>query len=176
MHAPLFDASDPETPAKPDWAVRKDAIRTSLGGKAWNPSQKLSPDTMAAIRTLNAQYPEQFTPSVLAKHFDVSFEAMRRILKSKWRPSEVEEDGRRNRWEKRGERAWTSLADEGHKPPRKWREKGVGTVRQGVDLDGVERWKRSEWWRRKTWWEREVVESVLGGKGGERVAKNDILV
>jgi hypothetical protein len=117
---------------------------------------------MDAIRSLNESYPQQFTPQVLHKHFGVSFEAIRRILKSKWRPSTTEAEDRRKRWEKRGKQIWEKLADEGVKPPKKWQEMGIGGPKKGED--GVPRWKKGEWQRRKGWWEREVVEGALGAK------------
>ncbi|KAF2664027.1 hypothetical protein BT63DRAFT_361921, partial [Microthyrium microscopicum] len=57
----------------------------------WNPKgKKLSPDTMDGIRALHAQYPTHFTTPVLAKHFEITPEAIRRILKSRWTPSAKE--------------------------------------------------------------------------------------
>lgn len=125
---------------------------------------------MAALRTLHAEYPEQFTPQKLHEHFGVSLDAIKRILKSSWKPSEDEEDDRRDRWEKRGKKVWSELSDKGHKPPRKWRDMGVGAPKE--DEDGVERWKRSEHKRRKDWWETEVIGKAL--EGGESKMEDDM--
>jgi hypothetical protein len=103
---------------------------------------------------------------VLKKRFQISYEALRRIVKGKWKPSESEAEDRRKRWEKRGDTVWEALADEGHKPPRKWRERGVG----GKGEDGVEKWKKGEAFRRKSWWEKEVLGKALGEKGEGKVA------
>ena len=51
---------------------------------------------------------------------------MRRIIKSKWRANEEEEEARRKRWDRRGEAIWTQMVEMGIKPPKKWRAMGVG--------------------------------------------------
>ncbi|KAJ8108719.1 hypothetical protein OPT61_g7978 [Boeremia exigua] len=112
--------------SRPAWQAEKDAIKKKLDGEAWNPRKKLSPDTMEGIRHLHQTQPEKFTTPVLAEHFKVSSEAIRRILKSKWRPSDEEHDERMRRWDKRGERIWSNLVEMGIKPPKRWREMGVG--------------------------------------------------
>jgi Neugrin len=147
---------------KEHWQRRKASIAAKNLSQPWNPKSKLSPDTMAAIRTLNEQYPEQFTLQVLRDHFDISHEGLRRILKSRWAPSEQEEEARRKRWEERGKAIWEKLADQGSKPPKKWREMGVGKAKEGED--GVPRWKRTEWRKKSLWWEKEVVGKALGGE------------
>lgn len=116
---------------RPAWQAEKEAIKKKLDGEAWNPRKKLSPDTMEGIRHLNQTQPERFTTPVLAEHFKVSSEAIRRILKSKWRPSDEEHDERMRRWDKRGERIWSNLVEMGIKPPKRWREMGVGRADNG---------------------------------------------
>jgi hypothetical protein len=106
-------------------------LKEKLGGEAWNPRKKLSPDAMEGIRHLHDTQPEKFTTPILAEHFKVSPEAIRRILKSKWRPSDEEYEDRMERWNKRGERIWTNLVEMGVKPPKKWREMGVGRATGG---------------------------------------------
>lgn len=113
------------------WQIQKAAMKEKLGGEAWNPRKKLSPDTMEGIRHLHSTQPDKFTTSILATHFKVSPEAIRRILKSKWRPSDEEYEDRMQRWNKRGERIWTNLVEMGVKPPKKWREMGVGRATGG---------------------------------------------
>ncbi|KAH7398843.1 required for respiratory growth protein 9, mitochondrial [Phaeosphaeria sp. MPI-PUGE-AT-0046c] len=113
------------------WQIQKAAMKEKLGGEAWNPRKKLSPDTMEGIRHLHSTQPDKFTSSILASHFKVSPEAIRRILKSKWRPSDEEYEDRMQRWNKRGERIWTNLVEMGVKPPKKWREMGVGRATGG---------------------------------------------
>ena len=43
---------------------------------------------MDGLRALHSHNPEQFTTPVLAAQFRISPEAVRRILKSKWQPSD----------------------------------------------------------------------------------------
>lgn len=116
---------------RPAWQIHKEAVKEKLGGAAWNPRKKLSPDTMEGIRHLHQSQPQRFTTSVLAQHFKVSPEAVRRILKSRWRPSDEEHDERLRRWDKRGEKIWTNLVELGIKPPKRWREMGVGRAGDG---------------------------------------------
>lgn len=110
---------------KEPWQIYKDALRLKFPS-GWNPRRKLSPDAMEGVRALHSQYPDHFTTPVLASHFKMSAEAIRRILKSKWRPSGEEEEDRRRRWDRRGEKIWTSLVDQGVHPPKRWREMGIG--------------------------------------------------
>ena len=114
-----------------EWQIQKSALSEKFGSAGWMPRKRLSPDTLEGIRALHAQYPDKFTTPILADQFKVSPEAIRRILKSKWRPSEEEEDRRRQRWEKRGENIWSQKVEVGIKPPKKWRDLGVGKHDEG---------------------------------------------
>ncbi|KAA6414416.1 MAG: required for respiratory growth mitochondrial [Lasallia pustulata] len=109
------------------WQSQKSALAAKFGAQGWAPRKRLSPDALEGIRALHAQYPEIYTTPVLADQFKVSPEAVRRILKSKWRPNEEEEADRRQRWDKRGESIWSQMVELGIKPPKKWREMGIGT-------------------------------------------------
>lgn len=101
---------------KPEnWQVQKAALKEKFAD-GWNPTKKLSPDALDGIRTLHAKAPEKFTTAVLAEEFEVSPEAIRRILKSKWRPSEDEMESRRKRWENRHDRIWSRMAELGLRP------------------------------------------------------------
>ena len=111
---------------RPQWQIQKSALKLKLNDAAWNPRKRLSPDALEGIRELHKQYPDKYTTPVLAEQFEVSPEAIRRILKSKWKPSEEEEVDRRKRWDKRGESIWSRWVDMGLKPPKKWREMGIG--------------------------------------------------
>ncbi|MCJ1472214.1 Required for respiratory growth protein 9 mitochondrial [Lambiella insularis] len=117
----------PVTPQEP-WGIQKTALEEKFGEKGWVPRKRLSPDALEGIRALHAQYPQDFSTSALADQFKVSPEAIRRILKSKWRPNEDEDVSRRKRWEKRGETIWNQMAQLGVRPPKKWREIGVGSL------------------------------------------------
>jgi hypothetical protein len=129
---PTITSTNPTTELPPlpkinplDWQVQKHAL-TKKFPPGWVPRKRLSPDTVEGIRNLHAQYPTKYTTPVLADQFKVSPEAIRRILKSKWRPSDEEEEERRERWEKRGKKIWEDLSEKGVKPPRRWRTLGVG--------------------------------------------------
>lgn len=112
------------------WQTQKSALSEKFGPRGWLPRKRLSPDTLEGIRALHAQQPDKFTTPILADQFKVSPEAIRRILKSKWRPKDEEEERRRQRWEKRGENIWSQLVEIGIKPPKKWRDMGVGKSRE----------------------------------------------
>ncbi|KAF1997885.1 hypothetical protein P154DRAFT_496168 [Amniculicola lignicola CBS 123094] len=122
---------EPPPREREPWQIHKEALKAKLGGEAWDPRKKLSPDTQEGIRHLQQTHPDKFTTPVLAAHFKVSPEAIRRILKSKWRPSDEEVEDRLKRWDKRGERIWSNLVELGVKPPKKWREMGVGRALGG---------------------------------------------
>ncbi|KAL3959866.1 hypothetical protein ACCO45_004983 [Purpureocillium lilacinum] len=109
----------------------------------------LSPDALAGIRALNAQFPDVYTTQALADKFEVSAEAIRRILKSKWQPSAAEEEERQQRWFRRGVQVWEHKAALGVKPPRRWRREGVARdpayhERRGQAAERERRWEEEE--------------------------------
>ena len=106
--------------------MREKEVRDKKYPDGWNPLKKLSPDAISGIRALHAQMPLQYTTEALAQEFEVSPEAIRRILRSKWTPNSDEETERQKRWFKRGEAVWSRYAELGMKPPKKWRELGIG--------------------------------------------------
>ena len=114
------------------WQIQKSALSKKFGPTGWSPRKRLSPDTLEGIQALHAQYPDRFTTPILAEQFKVSPEAIRRILKSKWQPKDEEKERRRQRWEKRGESIWGQMVEVGIKPPKKWREMGVGKKKMGA--------------------------------------------
>lgn len=132
---PAEDATEYE---KSQWMIQKKALKEKFGDQAWNPKKRLSPDTLEGIRAMHASDPYRFTTPILAEHFEVSPEAIRRILKSKWLPAAEEAEARRERWERRGEKVWSSLAEIGVKPPKPWRVRGVG---KGEEPGDVPVWK-----------------------------------
>lgn len=116
---------------------------------------------------------------MLADHFKVSPEAIRRILKSKWQPNDTEHEARMERWDKRGERIWSNLVEMGVKPPKKWREMGVGRAMGGERP----RWKgrrrldagvgdsRGEEFRGFAGGEEDIIPTVGGRGQRKRVAE-----
>lgn len=80
------------------------ALREKFHDKGgWNPSKKLSREAMDGIRSIKASNPE-LSSGDIASYFKVSPEAIRRILRSKWRPSPKEQTNISERWERRGQR------------------------------------------------------------------------
>ncbi|WQF81803.1 Putative neugrin/Rrg9 [Colletotrichum destructivum] len=123
----LAGEDDLEGGAKPKrepWQIQKEALKKKFPG-GWNPRKRLSPDAIAGIKALHAQFPEEYTLPTLADKFEVSPEAIRRILKSKWQASPEEEEDRQERWFRRGVNVWSRYAELGMKPPTKWRREGV---------------------------------------------------
>ena len=115
-------------PKKDPWQIQKAALEDKYGEAGWQPRKRLSPDTLDGIRALHASDPAAYSTAVLSEHFKVSADAIRRILRSKWRPNDEESADRKERWEKRGVKKWSEMVDQGVRPPRKWRELGVGSV------------------------------------------------
>lgn len=108
----------------PMWALQKEALKEKFP-EGWQPRKRLSPDAIAGIKELHKQFPDLYTTAALAQKFEVSPEAIRRILKAKWDPTAEEEEARQARWFRRGEAVWTRWAELGLKPPKKWREEGI---------------------------------------------------
>lgn len=127
-HDKKTKASDEDRPKREDWQIQKSANLAKFGDTTWQPRKRLSPDTLEGIRALHASNPAVYSTEILSSQFAVSPENIRRILKSKWRPNDEERQEREKRWERRGVRKWTEMAELGEKPPRKWREMGVGSV------------------------------------------------
>lgn len=110
------------------WMVQKEAVKRKIGGEAWAPPKRLSPDTLEAIRIMHKSDPDKFSTPMLAQQFKQSPEVIRRILRANWQPSEEEVLDRQERWERRGEKIWTKQAELGVRPPKKWREMGVAST------------------------------------------------
>jgi hypothetical protein len=102
-----------------NWQTQKEALGKKLGEQGWQPRKRLSPDTIQGIRALHEQFPARYTTPVLAEHFKISPEAIRRILKSKWTPTVGKMEERRARWAKRHDRIWDAQVEMGLRPPRK---------------------------------------------------------
>ncbi|KAG8163963.1 hypothetical protein KVR01_005881 [Diaporthe batatas] len=109
---------------RPMWLKQKEALKKKFP-EGWRPPKRLSPDALDGIRVLHRQFPDMYTTAALAEKFEVSPEAIRRILKAKWEPSAEEEESRQTRWFKRGVSVWQRYAELGMRPPKKWLEAGV---------------------------------------------------
>lgn len=110
-----FLATAPRSRIQP-WMIYKARLQEKFKGQAWEPPKKLSPDAQEAIRVLRKNHPE-FTTTMLAEKFEVSGEAIRRILRSKWREREKTPEVAQEwaeKWAKRGQKVW-----------QRWEEAGV---------------------------------------------------
>ncbi|KAM0253151.1 hypothetical protein ACHAP5_000621 [Fusarium lateritium] len=134
------------------WKNQKAALKEKFP-EGWRPRKRLSPDALAGIRALNAQFPEVYTTAALAQKFEVSPEAIRRILRSKWQATAEEEESREERWFRRGKNVWEQKAALGIKPPQKWR-------REGVTRDPTYHvWRKDAVQRNRDWEERDGQET-----------------
>ncbi|PCD45018.1 hypothetical protein AU210_000465 [Fusarium oxysporum f. sp. radicis-cucumerinum] len=111
-------------PKESYWKIQKAALKEKFP-EGWRPRKRLSPDALAGIRALNAQFPDVYTTEALSNKFEVSPEAIRRILRSKWQANPEEEEKRNARWLRRGKDVWEQKAALGIKPPQKWRREGI---------------------------------------------------
>lgn len=107
----IFTNDRPSVPANwrkiktlPPWKRQMFALREKFHDKgSWSPSKKLSREAMDGIRSIKDSNPE-LSSGDIASYFKVSPEAIRRILRSKWRPSPTEQANLSARWERRGQR------------------------------------------------------------------------
>lgn len=77
----------PEMPPTPEDAKRHRETMKKQFPEGWKPPHKISREAMEGIRAFHAHDPARFTTPVLADKFKISPEAVRRILKSKWKPT-----------------------------------------------------------------------------------------
>ncbi|KAJ1913020.1 Required for respiratory growth protein 9 mitochondrial [Tieghemiomyces parasiticus] len=69
------------------WRTRRVELKKTLSDGQWKPTKRVARSTMDRIRFLAANTPDTFTIPRLSHEFKISFEAVRRILKSKFEPS-----------------------------------------------------------------------------------------
>lgn len=91
------------TQTMPNWKKQVLALKQKFKGERWNPTKKLSRGEMESLRLLRSQFPN-LTATDLSKRYKVSPEVIRRILKSKWQPTEKEMIRINARWQRRGTR------------------------------------------------------------------------
>lgn len=104
-----FYSSPP--PSKP-WQKRDSSIKKRYG--EWNPTRKLTREQMDDVRLFYQQMPHLKTID-LANYFSILPEAIRRILKSKWAPSEEVQQQLKVREETRKEMKKLAKAEGGKK-------------------------------------------------------------
>jgi hypothetical protein len=89
---------DLDDPRSENWRVRlpatpeqhklhREKMKKSFPG-GWDPPRKLSRNAMDSLRDLHAMDPSMFSTPVLAERFMISPEAVRRVLRGKWQPSD----------------------------------------------------------------------------------------
>jgi hypothetical protein len=121
-------ATAPRSKIEP-WQIYKARLQEKFKGQAWAPPKKLSPDAQEAIRVLRKNHPE-ITTEMLADKFEVSGEAIRRILRSRWREQEKTPEKAQEwaeKWTKRGQKVWGS-----------WEEAGIVTTKKKKNLRRME--------------------------------------
>lgn len=82
------------------WQRQKFALKEKFQGEQWKPHYRLSRETMNGIRWLKKEYPN-LQSDFFAERFKVSPEDIRRILKSKWKPTVEEEMAQAEKWKSR---------------------------------------------------------------------------
>ncbi|KAI9261749.1 hypothetical protein BY458DRAFT_515826 [Sporodiniella umbellata] len=79
----------------------------------WQPIKRVSRETMEKIRTLASSQPDVYNALTISKEYKLSVEAVRRILKSNYKPTpEAAERQERNRYKAMGERQEAFRAQE----------------------------------------------------------------
>lgn len=77
----------PDTPPTPESARRHRETMKKKFPDGWKPPNTISREAMEGLRAFHAHDPDRFTTPVLADKFKISPEAVRRILRSKWKPT-----------------------------------------------------------------------------------------
>ncbi|KAJ2925422.1 hypothetical protein H1R20_g11692, partial [Candolleomyces eurysporus] len=88
---PVHSRKPPPNATPEEWRKHREAIKKRFPD-GWSPPRKISRDAMDGLRQLYNLNPETFTTQVLAEKFRISPEAVRRILKSKWEPSQKKKE------------------------------------------------------------------------------------
>lgn len=143
--APSRTPPKDKTVKKETWQIQKAALDRKFAGQGWQPRKRLSPDTLEGIRALHASDPASYSTATLAEHFQITPEAIRRVLRSKWRPKPEEIEDRMKRWENRGLRKWEEMSATGVKPPKRWRDMGVQNPLLKKKLQKKERSNEAGW-------------------------------
>ncbi|ODV91920.1 hypothetical protein CANCADRAFT_18013, partial [Tortispora caseinolytica NRRL Y-17796] len=77
---------------------QKYALKEKFDGDRWRPQKRLSPDMIDMIRSLKHMYPE-IKSGDIAERVKVSPESVRRILRSKWEPTDEEKERMTKKWQ-----------------------------------------------------------------------------
>ncbi|KAL0090456.1 hypothetical protein J3Q64DRAFT_1409891 [Phycomyces blakesleeanus] len=155
----------------------------------WRPKKRISRETMEKIRSLASSNPGQYTTMSISTEFKISPEAVKRILKSRFTPSDEEAKRQENnRYKAMGERR-KQLKDIYGEPDPRERQERIAKSRQtqenetfgGYDINGrpvqAKRFTNSNYSResslgqlKKTDWSRDRLprqdNEDRGGRGG----------
>lgn len=123
---PAAAAPSAPAPPRPEWEIQKLALARKFPD-GWAPMKKLSHEAQDGLRLLHRANPERFSVPVLARRFRLSPESVRRILKSKWRPTEAEAQ----RQNERAQRAEMAARHGAHTEEAA----EIAALRDGVPLD-----------------------------------------
>lgn len=123
-------STEQQQPEVPHWRLHREAMRR-LYPDGWDPPLKLSRPAMSLVRSLHEQDPVTFSTDRLAMRFKVSPEAVRRILRGKWK---MEEDKQRELEEKEEE---GEKSEERKQRRREERAASRRSVRDRSDGDGT---------------------------------------
>ena len=121
--------TDNYTPKSDPTPLRWSQHRASMKEKfpqGWAPPHKLSRAAMDGLRALHAHDPDTFTTPVLSDKFRISPEAVRRILRGKWQPTQ-EHRARlleRERRHRQGRIRSRSAAERSGATGNEWRKTG----------------------------------------------------
>jgi hypothetical protein len=121
-YTPVFDP----TPSR--WAQHRASMKTKFP-EGWAPPHKLSRAAMDGLRALHAHDPDTFSTPVLADKFRISPEAVRRILRGKWQPTQEQRARlleRERRYRQDHIRSKRAMERTGEKE-NKWRKTGHQT-------------------------------------------------
>lgn len=95
------------------WKLEKAAAARKYGDRGYNPFKRLSPEAMEGLRALHSTDPVEFSTARLAERFEISPEAVRRVLKSKWKKTADEIAKQNARWENRGDTIFMAKVESG---------------------------------------------------------------
>lgn len=86
------------------WKRQMFALKEKFHDKgSWKPTKRISRNAMESLRYVKSLHPD-ISAGELAKHYQISPESVRRILKSNWKPTNNELQDQKERWKRRGEK------------------------------------------------------------------------
>lgn len=103
----------------PQWKRQMFSLKEKFP-QGWNPKRKLSREEMDRLREIKAAQPG-ISLNELGERFRISPEAVRRIVRSRWRPTSEEAVKVKQRWLRRGERlgSWSASSSKLKTNPQK---------------------------------------------------------